>query len=322
MNIDLEKEIHEKYPVLVSKHIKKYKNRQAIKCQFYPNEKELSYNDGVGAYFPEEKRITNVLTQKYPNRCIIYTTSICFANCRHCSRKEKWKENYTFVKRDFKNAVSKIRQNPAIEEVILTGGDVLTNSNDDIKFMLNELSKVSHIRSIRIGTRVFSVNPLRVDQELVDILLQHNNVIILTQINHADEFTDETRKSLKMIQKCGIPILNQFVFLNNINNNYAIIRNLLLTCGENRIIPYYMYHCFNVKSTQFFRTDLNDAINIINSLVGNIGGWLIPKLIIIPEETGIKIPLAPCGLEEMNYDHIKARDFKNRTIFYRSNHKT
>ncbi|MBC3887972.1 radical SAM protein [Acetobacterium paludosum] len=316
-NQELEK-IDSVYPIKISQHLKemiKITSSKAIASQFLPNLNEIQDLTGIGAFFPDEIHNTKLLVQKYPNRCMIYTTSICFANCRFCSRKEKWNDYNSFSYYLFDEAYSEICKNNYFHEVLLTGGDVLTNSDEQIEYMLRKLSQIKHIKTIRLATRAFTSNPLRISSKLCEILDRYNKVIIVTQFNSADEFGSDTKKALQMIQKAGLPVLNQSVLLKGINDELSLMIELLETCAENRVIPYYLFHCFNIKGVQHFRTNVNRGIDITNSLVGNIGGWLIPRYTLIPSSTGLKIPMCSNGFVESETNFL-VKDYTGRIIEY------
>lgn len=313
------KKVNSLYPVLVSEHLFKQilkTNSNALARQFFPHPLEYNDSSGIGAFFPDEKHTTEILIQKYPNRCIIYTTSSCFANCRHCSRKEKWNDKYIFSKSEFDRACLEIKNSSFLEEVILTGGDTLTNNDEIIDYMLKKISEISHIKVIRIGTRAFTSFPQRITTSLCNILSKYNSLIVSTQFNHPDEFSDETIKALQMIQNTGIPILNQSVLLKEVNDSYSVMKELLMTCAHNRVIPYYLFHCFNVKGTLGFRTDVKTGIDIIDKLIGNVGGWWIPRYTVIPHTTGVKVPLCSNGIVENKDNKLFVKDFKGRIIQY------
>jgi Lysine 2,3-aminomutase len=309
--------IQKEYPVLISRHLEKkiLEGKHGLIKQFIPTIHELDDEDGAGAFFVDEKHITETMVQKYPNRCIIYSTSSCFSNCRHCSRKEKWNDNESYSRFEFDKSYLSILEKSYIEEVIITGGDALAIPISELDYMLDKLSNIEHVRCIRIGTRAFTSNPDVVSSELCEVLQKYKSTIICTQFNHPDEFTPETIEALSRVQKTGIPILNQFVLLKGINDEYHTVRELLAKCAENRVVPYYMFHCFKVKGVQCFRTDVQKGIDITNQLVGNVGGWWIPRYILIPHTTGTKVPVCPNGIVEWE-DDLVLRDYKGREIKY------
>ncbi|MCB5951128.1 KamA family radical SAM protein [Enterococcus sp. BWT-B8] len=322
-NDTLEKieEINEIFPVKISSYLSKIieqKSSSGIAKQFLPDSLELVDKDGVGAFFSDEIEVSKNTYQKYPNRCIIYTSSTCFAHCRFCSRKENWKKNIPFSKTDFDFTVKDIRRSPQIEEVLLTGGDALTITDTNLEYMINSLSEIDHIKIIRLGTRAFTMHPSRITDKLCITLEKYKKLVISTQFNHPEEFTNECISSIRKIQKTGIPILNQSVLLKGINDDITTLRSLLTCCASNRVIPYYLFHCFKVKGVQHFRTHPLLGKQLLDKLIGEIGGWWIPRYILIPESTGVKVPVCHYGVlpQPSNSDSLFLKDFKNRIIPY------
>lgn len=313
-------EIDNIYPIKVTNHIISeitLNSSSRLAAQFLPDVREVEDNEGIGAFFPEEVHNTEIVVQKYPNRCMIYTTGNCFAHCRHCSRKEKWHEKNNFSYSLFDKAYLYIRQNSHLEDVLLTGGDSLANSDENIEYMIEKISSIPHIKSIRLATRAFTSFPDRITSKLCAILEKYNKVVVVTQFNCSEEFSDKTIAGIENIQRTGAPILNQSVLLKGINDEFHIIKELVSNCAAYRIIPYYLFHCFNVKGIGHFRTDVEIGEKIINSLVGNIGGWWIPRYILIPDSTGIKIPMCPNGLVENSVNGFMVKDFKGRVLKYK-----
>ncbi len=312
-------EIDALYPVKISEHIYntiRTKPYNGLYKQFVPNPKEMEDIDGAGAFFEDEKHLSSMVVKKYPNRCIIYATSQCFAHCRHCSRKENWKENMCYSNFEFDKALVTIAEHSEIEEVIITGGDVFTVSPPNLEYMIKSLKALPHIRVIRLGTRAFTSCPSAITEELCNVLKKYAPLIVSTQFNHPDEFTPETVASLRKIQATGCSILNQSTLLREINDSYDVMKELLTKCTENGVIPYYLFHCFKVRGAQCFRTPVNIGIDIINQLVGNVGGWWIPRYTLIPHTTGIKVPVRPNGIIINNSDELVLEDFLGRKIPY------
>ena len=313
------KDVDDKYPIKISPHlfeILEKTNSSGIASQFLPSKYELVDKDGIGAFFSEEKEVSRRIYQKYPNRCIIYTSSHCFAHCRYCSRKEKWKEKINYSKTDFDFSLKHIEKSYEIEEIILTGGDALACQDHDLEYMIGALSRIDHIKVIRIGTRAFTLNPSRITDNLCSIVEKYEKLIFCTQFNHPDEFTSQTVTAIKKIQKTGIPILNQSVLLKGVNDNISTMRKLLSACTSNRVIPYYLFHCFKIEGAQHFRTDPLLGKNILDSLVGEIGGWWIPRYTLIPESTGIKVPLCHYGVVSEANKNLILKDFTGRDVPY------
>jgi len=307
------------FPVVISKYILdliiRTKDSALIK-QFVPDISELDCGNGVGAFFNDDKSLDNYLIQKYPNRCIIYATSNCFANCRYCTRKEKWNDRKSFKKTEFDKSISTLRSSPHIEEVIITGGDPLTLSLSNLEYILSSLKKIKSIKVIRLATRAFTSNPSIINDALVDVLRKNTPTVICTQFNCESELSEECVVSLERVQLLGIPVLNQSVLLAGVNDTYEKMKALLTKLVENRVIPYHLFHAFKTRGTEHLRTSVETGEIIVNQLVGNVGGWWRPKYIIVPHETGVKIPLCPNGLVNRSENSITVKDFHGRQVKY------
>lgn len=310
--------VQETYPMQLTTFIKDRiieTQSYGLYKQFIPCYEELYDDDGVGAFFADEKHLTDSIVQKYPNRCIIYLTNQCFSNCRHCSRKSLWVKRSGFSRIGFDEDYRYLLSTN-MEEIILTGGDPLTIGYDNLAYVLDRITSLEGIRVVRLATRAFTVAPSTITSQLCDLLSIYPNLVIMTQFNHPDEFSPETIAALFMVQKTGCPIFNQSVLLKGINDSLHVMRELLTKCVENRVIPYYLFHAFKVKGAQCFRTNLNVGTELIDQLIGEIGGWWIPRYTIIPEQTGVKIPIRPNGIIKNDSEGAVVKDFQGRVIKY------
>lgn len=313
-------DINEIYPAFLSEYLLKRledTHLPELAKQFLPNVLELADTDGANAFFEDEEQKADRMYQKYPNRCIIYTTSNCFANCRFCSRKEKWKENLPFTKNAFDGAIEKIKNSPEINTVILTGGEILTLPINDISYMVQSVSAIPHIRTVRIGTRSLTANPSAVTPDFCKIISAHRKVVLCFAFNHSSEFTEEAVVAIKMIQDTGRLMLNQSVLLKGVNDNIEELRNLLNACAANSIVPYHLFHCFKVKGVQYFRTEPLVGRELLDLLDGQLDSWCIPRYTLIPHLTGTKVPVCHNGIVGKNSNEgLILQDYRKRKIIY------
>lgn len=102
------------------------------------------------------------MLHKYHGRVLLIAHTICAVHCRYCFRKEfDYKDNIP-GRKDWFKTFDYIRNNPSIEEVILSGGDPLLNNDDVLEFFLNEIRGISHIKRVRIHSRIPIVLPERI----------------------------------------------------------------------------------------------------------------------------------------------------------------
>jgi L-lysine 2,3-aminomutase len=76
----------------------------------------------------------------------------------------KWQLNHCI--RD----IHTFKNTTMVRDVLLSGGDPLMLSDEDLDWILTELRKIPHVEVIRIGTRMPVVLPYRITDELVQML--------------------------------------------------------------------------------------------------------------------------------------------------------
>src|SRR5699024_113699 len=285
--------------------------------QSIPTKFELT-NEGDSDPMSEE--FTNpagVITRRYPDRLIINVTNICAMYCRHCQRRRNiGSSDHHNSKEDLIDSIEYIKANPEIRDVLITGGDALALSDDMLDWLLGELYKIPTVDYIRLGTRTLVTMPQRITDNLVSILKKYPPIYINTQFNHPMEITKESKKACDKLSLAGIPLGNQAVLLNGINNNKYVMRLLnheLLKC---RVRPYYIFHAKNVIGTTHFNTSIDDGIEIIEHLRGYTSGMAIPTYIVNAPNGKGKTPISPQYLISRGRDYIKFRTWEGNIVDY------
>ncbi|GIL17672.1 MAG: L-lysine 2,3-aminomutase [Oligoflexia bacterium] len=234
------------------------------------------------------------IIHRYSDRVLFLVTDICSVYCRYCTRKHFTGQDQAFIKEsEFHQALDYVRSHPEIREVILSGGDPLTLSDSHLEKVLSSIREIDHVEIIRVGTRMPVVCPMRVTPELSQILRKYAPVFVMTHFNHPREVTLEAKQALEMMVDHGVPVLNQMVLLNGVNNHPAIVQALsrrLLAC---RVKPYYMFQCDPSEGSDHFRTSIEDSEAIQRELWGHLSGLAMPTLSLDIPNGGGKVTLAP-----------------------------
>jgi len=234
------------------------------------------------------------IIHRYPDRVLFLVTDTCSVYCRYCTRKHFTGQEQVFPKEsDYDQALQYIKTKKGIREVILSGGDPLTLSDSKIEKILSDLRSVEHIEIIRIGSRMPVVCPMRVTDNLVKTIQKNKPVFLMTHFNHPRELTLEAKVGLEKFVDNGIPVFNQLVLLNGVNNHPAIIQALnrrLLYC---RVKPYYMFQCDPTFGTDHLRTSVEDSEEIQKQLWGHLSGLAMSNLSLDIPSGGGKTTLVP-----------------------------
>lgn len=284
--------------------------------QAVPDEKELQDFSGVPDPLSEEEQSpVPCLVHRYPDRVLLMVTNLCAVYCRFCTRKRLIGKK-AIRKEDVKKGIKYISENPNIREVIISGGDPLTLSNEILEGILMELRKIEHIEVIRIGSRMVCTLPSRINSNLCKILKKYHPIYLNTHFNHPDELTEEAKNALEMLADSGIPLGNQSVLLKGVNDDAKTLQELFKKLLKFRTKPYYLYQADLVEGTHHFRTPLGKGIEIMQKLQGNLSGMCIPKFVLDSPGGGGKIPLTPKYLQKVLPDGVLLKNYQGKTIFY------
>ncbi|NOQ45766.1 MAG: KamA family radical SAM protein, partial [Desulfobulbaceae bacterium] len=195
-----------------------------------------------------------LVDQFYPRVVTIKSTNMCAMYCTHCLRiAHIGKKDKMFSKAAYNEALDYIRANEQIRDVLITGGDAFVLSNFMLRWLLEQVDSIEHVKLKRLGTRVPVTVPMRVDDELLDILEESNErkpLRVVTQINTAREITPVSRKAFKDISGRVFAVLNQAVLLRGINDSKVKMWKLCETIQEAYVRPYYIFNC-SYRNPQF-----------------------------------------------------------------------
>lgn len=294
-----------------------------IKLMSTPSALEILTQEGDKDPMAEE--FTNPagsITRRYPDRLIINVTNECAMYCRHCQRRRNiGSEDHHQSRKVLQESIDYIRNNPEIRDVLITGGDPLTLSDNMLDWLLGELHQIPTVDYIRIGTRTLVTMPQRITDDLLNILKKYAPIYINTHFNHPMEITEESKAACEKLANIGIPLGNQAVLLNGINNDKYVMRLLnheLLKC---RVRPYYIFHAKNVIGTTHFNTSIDDGLEIMEYLRGYTSGLAIPTYIVNAPNGKGKTPLLPQYLISRGKDYVTIRTWENE-VFQYPNHET
>jgi len=284
-----------------------------IKKQSIPSVDELNELGELDPMDEKGHTIRDIITRRYPDRLIIKITNVCGMFCRFCQRRRLIGECDRIVpKGKIENAIEYIRENEEIRDVLITGGDAFLASDDVLDWLLGELRKISHVEIIRFGTRTPVTLPQRITKNLTDILKKHHPVFVNTHFNHPREITPEAKQACEMLADAGIPLGNQMVLLNGVNNNKYTVRKLNQQLLTIRVKPYYIFHPKKVKGTSHFWVRIEDGLEIMESLRGRTSGLAIPTYIINGPKGIGKTPILPNYLLYLGKDTAAFRNWQGK----------
>jgi lysine 2,3-aminomutase len=232
------------------------------------------------------------LVQRYPDRVLLLVTDRCAVYCRFCTRSRMVGDGGGAVSIEALGpALQYIRENEAIHDVIISGGDPLAMSTDKLEPILAAVRAIAHVGTIRLATRVPVTLPMRITSELVTRLRAHHPVWIMTHFNHPKEVTPEAKAACEMLADAGFPVMNQSVLLRGINDDASVLEQLFRSLVRMRVRPYYLLQTDPVAGTGHLRTPLQRGVDIMAALQGRLSGIALPKFICDTPGGHGKVPL-------------------------------
>ena len=277
-----------------------------IRRQIIPTAGEINAFTGMMEDSLAEDRHSPVpgLVHRYPDRVLMLVTTQCASYCRYCTRARIVGDpNQTFSRSEFDAQIEYLRRTPQVRDVLISGGDPLTLAPKLLEELLTRLREIPHIEVLRIGSRVPVFMPMRVTDELTEMLQRFHPLWLNIHVNHPNEISLELAQAADRLTRAGIPLGNQSVLLAGVNDCVHIQRDLVQKLVRIRVRPYYLYQCDMVEGAGHFRTPVAKGIEIIEGLRGHTSGFAVPTFVVDAPGGGGKIPVMP------NY-HLSSSDHK------------
>lgn len=272
-----------KFPLNIPKRladkIETWRETDPIFLQYVPLAQELVNTPGFekdpveDCSFQKERK----LLHKYPGRALLLLTSACAMHCRYCFR-----QHFPYEKSasEYEEELAYIESTPSIHEVILSGGDPLAKSDRALNALLQKLSTIDHVKVIRFHSKFIIGIPERVTPSFLAVLKACKKQLVFTlHCNHAKELDSDVADALKKIASLGIPLLNQTVLLQGVNNTSEIMQALCLRLIECGVIPYYLHQFDRVQGGARFEVPVEDGLALITKLRKMVPGYAVPQYV-------------------------------------------
>jgi lysine 2,3-aminomutase len=257
------------------------------------------------------------LVHRYPDRVLMLVTTQCASYCRYCTRSRIVGDPAaTFSRAEFEMQIEYLKRTPQVRDVLLSGGDPLVLAPKILEEILTRLREIPHIEIVRIGSRVPVFLPMRVTQELCDMLEKFHPLWLNIHVNHPNEISLELAEACSRLAHAGIPLGNQTVLLAGVNDCVHIQRKLVQDLVRILVRPYYLYQCDLVEGAGHFRTPVAKGIEIVEGLRGHTSGFAVPHYIVDAPGGGGKIPIMPNYLLSYSDHKVVVRNYEGYVTTY------
>jgi len=258
------------------------------------------------------------LVHRYPDRVLMLVTNFCATYCRYCTRARMVGQTgeYHFNTGQYQQAIDYIAAHSEIRDVLLSGGDPLSLSDDRLEWILTRLRDIPHVEFLRIGTKIPAVLPQRITPRLTRMLRRFHPLWISIHFMHPAELTLEVAQACGRLADAGIPLGSQTVLVKGVNDNVETMKRLMHGLLRNRVRPYYIYQCDPISGSSHFRTPLEKGLEIMAGLRGHTTGYAVPTFVVDAPGGGGKIPLLPNAVVGREGDFVVLRNHEGRLYRY------
>jgi lysine 2,3-aminomutase len=286
--------------------------------QYVPTVEELDIQDGMIDSLDEDadSPVPNI-THRYPDRALFLVSPVCASYCRFCTRRRKVGDPEKIPLNQYESAFAYIRSHPEIRDIIMSGGDPMMLSDRRLEYLFQNLRAIPHVEIIRIGSRITSHLPERITPEFCEMVKKYHPIYMNTHFNHPSELTPAAVAALGRLADAGVPLGCQTVLLRGVNDDPAIMKDLMQKLLKARVRPYYIYMADQVAGGEHFRTQVQKGLEIIQALRGWTSGLAVPHFVIDAPGGGGKVPLLPEYVEEINDDEVIFRNYAGERYVYK-----
>ncbi|GAA3927303.1 EF-P beta-lysylation protein EpmB [Litoribacillus peritrichatus] len=232
------------------------------------------------------------LIHKYKNRVLLIGAQTCAINCRYCFRRHFPYQENRIGSKDIESIIQYITQHTELDEVILSGGDPLANNDKTLNQLISQLNNIKHLKRLRIHTRLPVVIPARINQDLINWVNQSRlPITFVIHVNHPNEVDSALADAMAKLRATGNMVLNQSVILKGINDNAKTLIRLSEKLFEAGVMPYYLNVLDRVQGSAHFEVTEAEALQLIEQMMINTSGYLVPKLVRESAEIPYKMPI-------------------------------
>ncbi len=218
-----------------------------IKQLIIPREEELNDWGELDASNEASVTVAPGVQHKYPHTVLLLCNEVCGAYCRYCFRKRLFMDDNDEVTNDISEGLRYIANNRNITNVLLTGGDPLLMSTRRLIEIFEALSKIDHVRIIRIGSKMPAFDPWRMlnDSDLQDAFQRFSTprqrIYLMAHFDHPRELTEPAVAGIDAFIRSGVICINQCPLIKGVNDDPEVLAELNRELSYIGCPPYYLF---------------------------------------------------------------------------------
>lgn len=260
---------------------------------------------------------------KYPHTVLLLCNEVCGAYCRYCFRKRLFMDENDEVTHDVSEGIRYIAANPAVTNVLLTGGDPLLMSTRRLREILAALRAIPHVRIIRIGSKMPAFNPWRIldDPDLQELFRTHSTprkrIYLMAHFDHPRELTDPAVEGIDQFLRCGVVCVNQCPLIRGINDDPRVLSDLFRELSFIGCPPYYLFQGRPTAGNEPYAVPIVRGWEIFREAL-RIGSGLARRARYVMSHATGKVAIV--GVDDrhiyLRYHRAKDPDLRGRFLVY------
>jgi L-lysine 2,3-aminomutase len=225
---------------------------------------------------------------KYPQTVLVFPRQgqACHAYCTYCFRWAQFTDEpgLKMATGDMTRVVGYLRAHPEVTSVLLTGGDPMIMSAAILRRYIEPLlsGDLSHIESIRIGTKALAYWPQRfvTDPDADDTLRLFEQVAaagrhlaVMAHFSHPRELEPPlAAAAVRRIAATGAAIRTEAPLIRSINDDPGTWSAMWRAQMRMGMVPYYMFVERDTGPQGYFAVPLARAAEIYRDAYGSVSG--------------------------------------------------
>lgn len=252
--------------------------KDPIRRLVIPNEGELLEYGRWDASDEETNYVVPGCQHKYRTTALLIVSEVCGAYCRYCFRKRLFRNDVKEAMSDVSPGLDYIAKHPEINNVLLTGGDSLILATAKLRMIIERLREIEHVKIIRLGSKIPVFNPMRIyeDEHLLQLIRENSTpekrIYVMAHINHPREITEQAKRGFQALHEAGAIVVNQTPIIKGINDDPAVLGELLDRLSWAGVTPYYFFINRPVAGNRDFVVSLERAYQIVEQAKARTSG--------------------------------------------------
>lgn len=228
------------------------------------------------------------IQHKYRETVLFFPASgqTCHAYCTYCFRWAQFVDlpEMRFAAKHSDGLVSYLKAHPEVTDVLFTGGDPLIMGSSALRRYIEPLlvPELSHVKTVRIGTKALAYWPQRVvsDEDADDLLRLFDDVVasgrhlaLMAHASHPVELsTDVARTAVRRVRATGAEIRLQAPMVRHVNDDADVWADLWSTAVHLGMTPYYLFVERDTGPRRYFELPLVEAYTIYRQACQQVSG--------------------------------------------------